>query len=117
MPSFGTRLYSRARQLHPPGGSLNSITTRDKPGAAKLLLNVTAVFAQPPGGGNEIHIDGTDVFASFSAGDTIEVIGSVLNSGVFTILYITAPGVGRSAVGVDPNPKPEGPVMVTIRTP
>jgi hypothetical protein len=106
MPSLGTRGFSRQTQLHPAGGSLNSIATGD----LGMTKRVTASMTW--GSGEVSAANGT--FAGFAVGDPIEAIGTVLNAGFWTVTGIDA--ANQSYFTLDGSPKSEGPISSTIRT-
>jgi hypothetical protein len=109
MPNFGTRTIATRRQLHPPGGSLHSSQNTD-PGMSK---RVTASITF--GGGNATGATNTFAPPSFALWDTVEVLGANLNAGFFTVTGLDA--VNAAYLTLDPPPKSEGPITVTIRTP
>jgi hypothetical protein len=106
---FGTRSNSRQRQIHPPGRSITRSQNTDR----GLVKNVTASITF--GGGNAAGANGTFPTNSFVVGDTVEVFGAALNSGFFTVNALD--GANQSFLSLDPPPKAEGPITVTIRTP
>jgi len=113
MPALGTRSISRQRQGHPPGQKLNSILTGDA-GMTKRIVGVSLTFSTAgtiTGANNTFPASGPGAFA---VGDPIEIIGTLLNAAFFTVIGLDA--ANHSFLTVDPPPKNEGPLTVTIRT-
>lgn len=54
-------------------------------------------------------------FAAFAVNDQVLVDGANLNNGFFTVTGLD--GTNQSYLVLDPPPKNEGPITVTIRTP
>ncbi len=109
MGSLGTRTKQSTSQLHPPGGALRSSYTRDV-GMSKRV-SVTTTFTAVDGRITGVAGD----FTAFANKDPIVVQGAVLNAGAFLIVGLDE--VDHAYLTVDPAPKDEGPIAVTIRTP
>jgi|SRR5579863_10238587 len=107
-PHFGTRSIQTHRQLHQPGGSIDRSLNTDH----GLTKNVTASITF--GSGRATGANGTFT-STFAVGDTVMIEGSVLNSGFCTVNGLDA--TNAAYLTLDPSPKTEGPIMVTIRTP
>lgn len=106
MRGFGTRFYATTRNNHPYHGSENGSLTRD-PGMSKIAT-ASVTFAS----GQLQAANGT--FPTFAINDEIRVAGSNLNNGVFLVTGVDV--TNRAFLAVDPAPKAEGPLTVTVRT-
>lgn len=109
MPNrLGTRTQQSMRKERIDQGSDTRALTRD----AGMTKNVTASITF--GSGNATGANGT--FAStFAVGDPVLIDGALLNNGYFTVTALD--GVNNAFLTLDPAPKAEGPLTVTLRTP
>jgi hypothetical protein len=106
--NLGTRRQSNLRYERMPQGSMTKTYTRD----VGMTKNVTASITF--GGGNATGANGT--FANtFAVDDPLLIEGANLNNGYFTVTALD--GVNNAYLTLDPPPKAEGPITVTIRTP
>ena len=107
MPSsIGTRNRQNFRRERAGQGSDTRSRNQDLGMAKRVVSDATFAAA-----GTITGADGD--FANFSANDTIQVDGANLNNGFFNVTAID--GANRAFVTVDPPPKAEGPIQVTIR--
>lgn len=109
MDELGTRIRATQPNNRIDQGSDSRFFTRDQ-GMLKLITD-TVTFAPGPPGTITGSIAGE--FSVFAVWDPIEVYNPNLNAGFFTITYVDPSG---NFIQVDPPPKPEGPIAVTIRT-
>jgi hypothetical protein len=106
---LGTRIRANQPNNRIDRGSMTRLLTRDL-GMTKLILD-TATFTSANG---RISGSGANEFTVFAIWDPIEVYGTNLNDGYFTVTGIDA---GGTYLIVDPPPKDEGPVAnVEVRT-
>lgn len=106
-PNYGTRTRQSLQRERVAQGAPNGNLTRDL-GMSKL------VTASITFGSNRLTAaNGT--FAAFAAGDPLEVTGTSLDRGFFTVLGIDS--VNQAYLTVDPPPAALGPVTATVRTP
>jgi hypothetical protein len=106
---YGTRNPpSTSRNGTLEGGSI----TRAMTGDLGMSKNVTASVTFASAGARATAANGT--FAAFAARDEIQVEGANLNNGYFVVTGID--GTNHAFLVLDPAPKNEGPVTVTIRT-
>jgi hypothetical protein len=103
---LGTRIRASQPNNRIDQGGDTRYFTRDL-GMAKLVTdNLTfATNGNITGAGGE--------FAPFAVWDPIEVYGTNLNDGFFTITYVDPSG---NYITVDPPPKAEGPIAAQVRT-
>jgi hypothetical protein len=112
MPSLGTRTKSGTTQERLAQGSNTRAFTRDL-GMTKL---VTASLTFDATLGRVTGANGTFT-STFAVNDPVWIeAGAVLNEGaLFTITGLDATNAGY--LSLDPPPKTEGPLTVTLRTP
>jgi hypothetical protein len=111
MQSIGTRGYSRNRQERVDQGQMTRTLDRD-PDAMKLMEDITVSFVAASA---QIQSTAGIFDFAFVAGDDLLVEGANLNNGYFHVIAVGEPSF--SYLLVDPPPKDEGPLMVTLRTP
>lgn len=105
--SVGTRTRQNLSRERADQGSDTRSHTRD----LKMSKNVTSSATFTTDG----KITGSNGdFSAFALNDTILVQNALLNNGFFTITALD--GTNHAFVTVDPPPKAEGPLSVTIRT-
>lgn len=105
---LGTRTLQGLRKEHPQGTSREGGYTRDVGMSKRVSSNATFTA-------NNGRITGANGdFANFVAGDPIFIQGSNTNDGEFLITGLD--GVNQAYLVLDPAPKNEGPVQVTVRT-
>jgi hypothetical protein len=109
MPSLGTRSLSTVKHSRQPGEAMTKSYTRD----VGMTKNITASITF--GGGNATGANGTFPTSGFQLWDPVLIEGANLNNGVFTITALDS--VNQSYLTLDPPPKVEGPITVTLRTP
>jgi len=106
MPSLGTRSSQNTRQETFSTRSANASRTLD----LGMSKNVIALLTF---GGNQVSgANGT--FAAFVVGDVLLVEGVNLNNGNFEVAGID--GTNHAFLTLNPPPKPEGPIIATVRT-
>lgn len=105
---LGTRTQANSRYGHPEGGSAEQGLTRDIGMSKRVTASITF------GSGKLTGANGTFT-STFAVGDPILVQGSNTNDGYFTVTALD--GVNAAFLTVDPAPKAEGPLSVTVRTP
>lgn len=108
MIEVGTRVRQNGLRVTPPQGSVNGGTTRD----VGLLPDVTASCTFSATAGDVTAADGT--FAGFAVNEVVFVKGSNLNDGFFTVTGTDL--TNEAFLVLEPAPKAEGPITVTIRT-
>ena len=110
MPSpLGTRSKSTLHYGRIDQGTQTRMPSHDL-GMTKL---VTASITF--GSGNATGANGTFPTTGFAVNDPVLVEGANLNNGYFTITALDP--TDQSFLTLDPPPKAEGPISVTIRTP
>ena len=107
-PMRGTRSSQNFKLERIAQGSITKSHTRD----VGMTKNVTAAITFVGGGTSQLQAAG-GTFAAFAAGDDIQVEGGNLNNGFFHVKSTDA----STQLTVDPPPKAEGPITVTVRTP
>ena len=120
-PNYGTRQransqFERVAQGHPNGG-----ITRDVGMSKNVTADMTFVageevlgaFVLFPNGARPTAANGT--FAAFAVDDPIEITGTPINLGFFTVIGIDT--VNASYLILDPPAVAGGPYETTIRTP
>jgi hypothetical protein len=106
----GTRVRQNFARERIQQGSINGGYSRD----VGLVKNVSASITFSASSSELQAADGT--FAStFAAGDDLMVEGASLNNGFFRVTGLDA--TNSAYLVVDPPPKDEGPITVTVRTP
>lgn len=113
MPAgIGTRTIATNRHLRPPGGSFRRTYSADI-GMTKLVTaSLTFGGGNVTGANNTFPASGQGAFA---VNDPVLVLGANSNSGFFTVLALD--GTNHAFLTLDPPPKAEGPITVTVRTP
>ena len=108
MPSLGTRTKSGFTQERLGQGSQTRSYSADL-GMTKLV-NASITF----GSGNATGANGTFT-GTFAVNDPVLIEGCNLNNGYFNILALDT--VNAAFLTLDPPPKAEGPITVSLRTP
>jgi len=111
MPSLGTCSKQGLKYERLAQGHETRFHTRDL-GMTKL---VTASITFTSSNGNATGANGTFPTTGFVVNDPVLIEGANLNNGFFTITGLDA--TNQSYLVLDPPPKDEGPVTVTLRTP
>jgi hypothetical protein len=105
---LGTRTRQSFQKERIDQGAATRFLNRDH----GLTKNVTASITF--GSGNATGANGTFT-GTFAAGDPVLVEGANLNNGYFIVTALDA--VNAAYLTLDPPPKAEGPLTVTLRTP
>jgi len=108
---LGTRTQQNFRRERLPQGQETRSYTRDLGMTKRVVASCTFVN----GATKQIQAANGAFANTFAVGDPILVEGANLNNGFFTVTALD--GVNNAYLGVDPGPKNEGPIAVTIRTP
>lgn len=109
MPNrLGTRTQQSMRKERIDQGSNTRAMTSD----LGMTKNVTASITF--GGGTATGANGTFT-GTFAVGDPVLIDGANLNNGYFTVTALDT--VNAAFLTLDPPPKAEGPLTVTLRTP
>ena len=109
MPSpMGTRTKATLHYERVDQGAETRFHTRD----VGMTKNVTASITF--GSGNATGANGTFT-GTFAVNDPVLIEGANLNNGFFTITALDA--TNAAYLTLDPPPKAEGPLTVTLRTP
>lgn len=106
----GTRTMTGFRKERPEQGSLTRGYTRDK----GMTKNVSASITFTASDGRATGANGTFT-STFAVGDPVLIQNSNLNNGFHTVTALD--GVNAAYLTLDPPPKNEGPITVTLRTP
>lgn len=107
-PRLGTRTQQSMRKERIDQGSDTRALTRD----LGMTKNVTASITF--GSGKATGASGTFT-GTFAVGDPVLIDGALLNNGYFTVTGLDA--TNAAYLTLDPPPKAEGPLSVTLRTP
>ena len=111
LPPFmtGTRQPQTTKEGLPSSRSISQSLTED----VGMTKNVSANCTFAPAAAEIQAANGT--FVAFVTNDDVMVEGAELNNGFFRVTGIDV--VNHAYLTVDPAPKTEGPILVTIRTP
>lgn len=105
----GTRTRQIGVTSRMPGGSDTRTHTKDL-GMMKFVTAAMTFVASPTG---QIQAaNGT--FAPFALDDVLLIEGANLNNGLFVVLALDT--VNHAFLTLDPPPKAEGPITLTVRT-
>lgn len=108
--NLGTRVKQTLRYERIDQGSDTRSRNQDPGMTKRVVASITFVSAS----GQAQAANGT--FANtFAVNDPVLVQGANLNNGFFTVLALDT--VNNSFLTLDPPPKDEGPISVTLRTP
>lgn len=108
--NLGTRVQQGFRHERLDQGSDTRSRNQDPGMTKRVVASITFVSAS----GQAQAANGT--FANtFAVGDPLLIQDAVLNTGFFNITALDA--VNSSYLVLDPPPKDEGPITVTLRTP
>lgn len=105
---LGTRTKATQKFIHPEGTTDEAGFTRDVGMTKRVTASITA------GSGRLTGANGTFT-STFAVNDPVEVVGSNTFDGFYTVTGLDA--VNAAYLAVDPAPKAEGPITVTMRTP
>lgn len=111
--NIGTRIRATLGNNRTENGTINGSETLDK-GLLPLVtasLTFTKSTARISGANGTFANSGV---SRFRKGDVILIAGANLNRGQFAVTGVD--GTNFSYLAVDPPPKDEGPITVTIRT-
>lgn len=107
---LGTRTSQNVAKERIDQGRETRFHTRDKAMSKNITASITFASAtgRATGAGNTF-------LNTFAVNDPVLVGGSNLNNGFFTVTALD--GGGNAFLVLDPPPKDEGPITVTMRTP
>lgn len=108
--NLGTRTSVEVARERIDQGSDTRTRNQDKGMTKKVTASITfaAATGRATGAGNTF-------LNTFAVNDPVLVSGSLFNNGFFTVTALD--GGGNAFLVLDPPPKNEGPLTVTLRTP
>jgi|GEM_PF-5757188 hypothetical protein len=109
--NLGTRRKQGLKYERLEQGNETRSHTRDL--GLNELVSASITFTASPG--RATGANGTFPTNKWNVNDPVLIVGANLNNGYFTITGLDA--TNQSYLALDPPPKNEGPVTVTIRTP
>lgn len=109
MHGIGTRTQQNFRKERVDQGNDTRSHTRD----LGMSKNVTASITFTAADGKATGANNT-FLSTFAVGDPVLIQGALLNNGFFTVTALD--GTNNAFIVLDPPPKNEGPLSVTIRT-
>jgi hypothetical protein len=110
--TLGTRTQQNFRKERLPQGNDTRFHTRDVGMTKRVVASITFGGGNATGANNTFPASGAGAFA---VGDPVLIEGANLNNGFFTVIALD--GTNHAFLTLDPPPKAEGPLSVTLRTP